>query len=135
MHAHNHSMIGTRLYLGFVAILFVATGLFGLFAPAALLLAMGAGNPGPAGLTAVRAFAGGLPFGIGALAGWCSGSPARARFGIAVTLWLVAPMLVARVAGLLLDGSASVGHLALAIMEIFVLAVGAGIMTRRQPRP
>ncbi len=134
MHEHNQSMMATRLYLGFVALLFVATGLWGLLAPASLLSALGAGNPGAAGLTMIRAVAGGLPIGIGALSGWCAASPARVRFGIAATLWLVAPMLVARVAGLLLDGSASAGHLALAIMEIFVVAIGVGILTRRQPR-
>jgi hypothetical protein len=109
---------GSRLFLGLAALAYAASGVFALVWPGA----------DPAMAAAARA-AGGLMIGAGLFFGWCAASAERARPGLVAVVLLTAPMLVARVGGLLIGGAPGFADFVHAIVEIGLLTVAVGILT------
>ncbi len=118
MTAPGDVKAGSRLFLGVAALAYAASGVFALVWPGT-----------DSGMAAAARAAGGLMIGGGLFFGWCAASAERARPGLVAVMLLTAPMLVARVGGLIDGGTPGFADFVHAIVEIGLLTVAVGILT------
>ena len=93
--------------LVFFGLSFLAFGLWALFAPVSLAALVHFGMESPASVTEIRAFYGGLEIGLAAFLIWSAFDKEMLPAALIALAAVAGGIALARVAGILVDGSAS----------------------------
>jgi uncharacterized membrane protein YedE/YeeE len=123
-----------RILLGVLAAFVLLAGAGCLVAPS-LFAQQAQFQTNPSALTEIRAFYGGLQFGIGLFLVWCLRTPSRTYQGLLLAGLAVGGTGLARIFGILFDHVPTSHHLAnLGIELVTVVLVAIALsMIRRQP--
>lgn len=95
----------SRLVLAIAALGLLGFGVWMLIAPQAVLAEIGISLQGPAALTEIRAFYGGLEIGLGLALCFCLLVPGWQRPGLALAALCFGVVALSRGVGMLVDGS------------------------------
>lgn len=126
-------MTPPALFLGLTALVFAASGVAALFAPAALLEGVGVVLAPDSVLIELRAMYGGGCLGIAALLAWCL-PRARQRTGLTAVALIVGGILAGRLLGLLWEPAPSAVAW-LAAGEAVWTALALGLLVRAPGKP
>ena len=124
----------------FDRIVLVVSGVFVAFAGIACLIApesltQPAGlSATPSGLTEIRAFYGGLQFGLGCFLIWCSRQPSLILPGLLLVAFSVGAIGLARVTGMVIDQAPTAYHVANLALEITTVTVVTVAVARQRRR-
>jgi nitrate reductase gamma subunit len=121
-----------RFFLWAAATVFVGFGVWGLLSPSAMTANFGLKLESADAKTMIRASYGGFLIGEGLLFAWCAMVPQRTRTGLVAVAILTAPILISRIAGMMLDGATSPYHKAYVAIEL--LGVGLALLFLRKAR-
>ena len=100
-------MTRTRIFLMLSVLIWLPYGLFCVFQPGYLAEAAGVVGSTPTGTTEIRAMYGGLQAGIGLMCVFALMRPGFARSALPALCFLAGGLFLARLTGLVIDGSGS----------------------------
>ncbi len=123
-------MLGTRLFLGFSALVWLPYGVYCAIQPSFLAAAAGVVASSPTALTEIRAMYGGLEAGIGALCACALFRPALSRPALLMLCFVCGGLGLTRLGAMGIDASGTAytfGALALEIPSTLI----AGVLVRR----
>jgi Domain of unknown function (DUF4345) len=120
----------SRIFLSATALVYLGFGLWGLLSPEAMVANFGIVLGGPDGATMIRASYGGFLIGDGLLFGWCAMAEMRNRIGLVAVVLLTLPILLSRLAGMVLDRAASPYHQTYAGIELIGVCVALFLLRR-----
>jgi len=123
--------MGTRIFLGLSALVWLPYGLYCFFAPASLVEAAGVVGQTATGTTEVRAMYGGLQSALGILLGSAVLRASLVRPALLAVAFATGGLGVARLFGLLLDGGLS-SYTGMALAFEFTSAGIAIALLRRE---
>ncbi len=119
-----------RIILALAAVCLLGFGILMLIAPAGVLAGLGITLGTPEAVTEIRAFYGGLEIGLGLALGFCLIQPGMLRQGLALSSLCYGTVALARLVGMLVDGSGGTFLLSALALEIG-LCVASGWALRR----
>jgi len=123
--------MGTRIFLGLCALLWLPYGLYCFFAPASLAEAAGVVGSTPTGATELRAMYGGLQSALGLLLGCAVLRASWVRPALLAVAFLTGGLGIARLSGLILDGGFS-SYTGMGLAFEFTSALVAIALLRRE---
>lgn len=127
-------MTATRIYLALSVLLWLPYGIYCAIEPGYLDGAAGVVGATPTGTTEIRAMYGGLQASIGVLCAFALLRPAHAAAAVLAIAFLMSGLFSVRLAGFLVDGSASEYTHGVLVFEA-LYAVASIVLIRRMRAP